>query len=428
MFTLIAQNKYGQQLELTHNDAYVIESIDGLDPPDAQINTTKNANDDGSVYNSSYVDNRVITITLAINGPAEANRINLYKYFKSKMPVRLYYKNETRNVYIDGYVQRMPIGFFDPKQIVQITIFCPKPFFNGATDSLTDFSSVISEFEFPFSVEESKNILPYPYYQTSRIDSGLTYTDNGDGSITINGTNESSAVKAFLMRSRDNEDYKLPAGTYVLSGGISSSQRAVINYMKDGATSATTLAASSGNETTFTVTEDISQYPLQVGIYTSAGASWDNVTVYPMIRVATVEDDTWQEYDNPDGLIEFSEILLEQDKNIINNGDVETGIVIIMRARGPLTNPTIFNVETNEFFSLNISMIKGDEIQINTKKKEKSVVLISNGITTNIVGKLKNGSTWFQLNPGDNLFTTSAETSPENLDTYCIITDRFEGV
>ena len=77
MYTLIAQNKYGEQLELTRNEAYVIESIEGLDPPDAVINTTRNANTDGSVFNSSYVDNRQITITMAINGPAEANRINL---------------------------------------------------------------------------------------------------------------------------------------------------------------------------------------------------------------------------------------------------------------------------------------------------------------------------------------------------------------
>lgn len=281
MYTLIAQNKYGQQLELTHNEAYVIESIDGLDPPDAQINTTKNANDDGSVYNSSYVDNRVITITLAINGPAEANRINLYKYFKSKMPVRLYYSNDTRDVYIDGYVQRMPIGFFDKKQIVQITIFCPKPFFNGSENEIVDFSSVNPLFEFPFSIEQ-----PIP----------------------------------------------------------------------------------------------------------------------------------------------FSELLIEQEKDIINNGDVETGVLIIMRARGNLTNPTIYNVETNEYFTLNVSMVEGDEIQINTKKKEKSIVKISNGVTTNIIGNLKNGSTWFQLNPGDNIFTTTAATNPENLDTYCIITDQFEGV
>jgi hypothetical protein len=49
-------------------------------------------------------------------------------------------------------------------------------------------------------------------------------------------------------------------------------------------------------------------------------------------------------------------------------------------------------------------------------------------VTTNIISNLVNGSTWFSLNPGDNLFMTTAETNPENLDAYCILTDQFEGV
>ena len=77
MFTLKAENIYGQKIELTHNDAYVIENVIGLDPPDGVINTTRNASADGSIFNSSYVDNRTITITLAINAPAEENRIEL---------------------------------------------------------------------------------------------------------------------------------------------------------------------------------------------------------------------------------------------------------------------------------------------------------------------------------------------------------------
>lgn len=180
MYTLIAQNKYDQQLELTHNDAYVIESIEGLDPPDAVINTTRNANADGSVFNSSYVDNRQITITLAINGPAEANRINLYRYFKAKYPVTLYYKNDTRDVYITGYVQNIQIEFFNKKQIAQIIILCPEPFFSGTDSNITDFANVESLFEFPFSIEtpvafsqilplQKKNIINHGDVETGAI-------------------------------------------------------------------------------------------------------------------------------------------------------------------------------------------------------------------------------------------------------------------
>ena len=268
-------------MELTHNDAYVIESIEGLDPPDAVINTTRNANADGSVYNSAYVDNRQIIITLAINGPAEDNRIQLYKYFKNKYPVRLFYKNSTRNVYIDGYCKNIQIEFFNKKQIAQITIICPEPFFNGSQNEIIDFSNVQALFEFPFTIT------------------------------------------------------------------------------------------------------------------------------------------------NP---IPFSEILLDQEKDILNSGDVETGAEFYLIARGPLTNPTIYNVDTNEFFKITLSMVKGDEIYINTKKKQKTVQFTHNAVTTNIIGQLASGSTWFTLNPGDNLFMITAQTNPENLDAYCLITDLFEGV
>ena len=37
-------------------------------------------------------------------------------------------------------------------------------------------------------VNSGKNLLPYPYYQTTKTINGITFTDNGDGSITANGT------------------------------------------------------------------------------------------------------------------------------------------------------------------------------------------------------------------------------------------------
>lgn len=154
MYTLIVENKYGQQYELTHNSKYEIVSIDGIDPPDSTINTTHNADFDGSTYNSSYMDNRSITITLAINSPAEANRINLYQYFKSKFPVRLLYQNGVRDVYIDGYVQRFDVSYFEKKQVAQITVMCPQPAFNGANANVQAFSTVNPLFTFPFSIPE----------------------------------------------------------------------------------------------------------------------------------------------------------------------------------------------------------------------------------------------------------------------------------
>lgn len=152
MYTLIVENQYGQQLELTHNEAYVVKSVLGMDPPDAVVNTTKYAGQDGSAYNSSYMNQRVITITMAINHPAEQNRIALYGFFRSKFPVKIFYKTETRDVWIEGYVQTFSVAYFDKKETAQITIICPSPYLRSRFPVHDGFDNIEDLFEFPFSL------------------------------------------------------------------------------------------------------------------------------------------------------------------------------------------------------------------------------------------------------------------------------------
>jgi hypothetical protein len=282
MYTLIAENKYGEQLEITNNPRYVITDIDGLYPPEGVINTTQVANMDGSVFNSSHINDRVITITMAINGPAEANRLLLYRYFKTKYSVRFYYKNGVRDVYIDGYVSKFSVEYFEKKQTAQIEISCPMTLFRAVKESVTEFANIENMFVFPFAIEV-------------------------------------------------------------------------------------------------------------------AG-------------------------------IPFSEIALGEQKTIINGGDVETGVIIKLNALGTVLNPKIYNVDTSDRMTLSVEMQAGDEITINTRKKEKSITLLRDGVQTNIVGKLDAGSTWFNLIPGDNIFTYEADEFPEHLQCIFIINNQFEGV
>ena len=152
MFSLRVQNEYAQVIDLTSMTEYSVTDIDGLSPVDAQINEVNTAGFDGSVFNSAKTIPRVITITLAINQPAEENRLKLYTYFKTKKKHRIYYSNGTRNVYIDGYLQSMPIGFFDEKQMVQLVFRCPDPYFGDYEDIDTDISNNFKLFEFPFDI------------------------------------------------------------------------------------------------------------------------------------------------------------------------------------------------------------------------------------------------------------------------------------
>lgn len=175
MFTLAVENHKAEKLQLTQNVNYNVLSIRGLNPPKANVNTSVNANFDGSTHKSSRLNERNIVIELTIEGDIETNRIALYKYFKNKHKCKLYYSNGTRYVYIDGYVESFEVDLFEQKQKAQISIICPKPYFINVNTSLIDFSAIESLFEFPFSI-------PKEGIEFSRllVNQTKVITNNGD--------------------------------------------------------------------------------------------------------------------------------------------------------------------------------------------------------------------------------------------------------
>lgn len=71
-----------------------------------------------------------------------------------------------------------------------------------------------------------KNILPYPYSGfgsgTSVTVYDVTFTDNGDGSVTITGQNDGTSYSRFFLNGSANSsgNLSLPRGTYAISGGV----------------------------------------------------------------------------------------------------------------------------------------------------------------------------------------------------------------
>lgn len=162
MYDFFIQNEYNQILELSRMPEYSIISITGIDPPDSQIYEVQNAGMDGSVFNEASMEDRIITVTFAINGPAELNRLELYRYMIVKKKHRLFYKNGTRDVYIDGYLESFQIPLFEQKEIAQATFRCPDPYFKNTTSIIEDFSNTVKLFEFPFAIQD-----PIPFSEWS---------------------------------------------------------------------------------------------------------------------------------------------------------------------------------------------------------------------------------------------------------------------
>ncbi len=159
MFTLKVENTRGAVLELTDNEEnYQVTEISGLNPPNANINTSSYANGDGSSFNSSRIPDREIVITVYINGDIQKNRLALYKHFRNKEWCKIYYEDDLRDVFIEGYVQALDVSSFTQKQVAQISILCPNPYFKDVETIVQSISKIINNFTFPFSINEDEPV------------------------------------------------------------------------------------------------------------------------------------------------------------------------------------------------------------------------------------------------------------------------------
>lgn len=143
-----------------------------------------------------------------------------------------------------------------------------------------------------------KNLLTYPYLHTTQTIQNVEWTDNGDGTITANGTNDSSDTYSIfncVTRTDTTMPLFLEAGTYILSGcpsdGGNSTYRSQVGKSTDS--NFETLGLDYGEGAIFTL-EETTQ--IQVQLMVGKGATVNNVTFKPMIRYADIEDDTYEVY------------------------------------------------------------------------------------------------------------------------------------
>ena len=390
MFSLMLENKNGDQLTFGQNSPFTITEIQGLNPPDATINTSAVALLDGEKYNSAKVNMRTINVAFAIEVNAALNRINMYRVLKSKQWIRLYYDGDYRNVYIDGYIQSIDIAYFEMKQIVTCTILCPEPFFKDAQEIIDELSVVVSAFHFPFygTGGVGKNLLENEL--TDNTINGVTVTKNSDDSVTVDGT--------------------ATANTYfVLSGNFASGRVTIPDWLHRGLTykvsgdyvrvffygSDLSAVLSTNSNTTFEVPDDALYYGVFVAVMN--GVTVDNETVYPMICVATEEDMTYEPYEIIPKNIVFSYLDAYASIAIENAGDTDTGLIITLIASGEVSGVKIFDVLTGDFIGTDYEMESGDQITIDTRRGHKTITLLSDGVETNIFNSLTKNSTWLQL-------------------------------
>lgn len=152
MYELKVKNDKGEVLNLSTSPIYNVYKVTGLQPPAVSINASVNATTDGSTVNSLRAGTRNIVLFMTLEGDVEKSRINLYRYFPLKKRITLYFKNGSRDVCIEGYVEVIECDQFTRKQIAQVSLLCPQPYFRAVDELISHFNEVSALFEFPFGM------------------------------------------------------------------------------------------------------------------------------------------------------------------------------------------------------------------------------------------------------------------------------------
>ena len=210
MYTAKIENSRGDVLLLSGNEPkWQIVSITGLNPPRARLNVAEIVGRDGGVFNLAKLETRNIVIMLKINGDAEANRLELEKYFVTKEDCRFYYTHGHLDVYIDGKVEACESSMFNARQVMQISIICAYPYFSAMDLIIQDASGIRPMFTFPFTIDEDAPVV------ISELDDS--------GGIKVNNTSDTAIGCEIVVTFSDS------ASEFALMN-VGTGQTMVINY------------------------------------------------------------------------------------------------------------------------------------------------------------------------------------------------------
>lgn len=136
-------------------------------------------------------------------------------------------------------------------------------------------------------------------------------------------------------------------------------------------------------------------------------------------------------------LIIFGDLQTEPQQNVFYSGEADTGFEMHILVTGNVGTFTVYNLGTRESMTIDADilalltgsgLVAGDHIIVNTIKGSKSVTLIRDGVSINILNALGPDSDWFTLTRGDNVFYYTAAFGEANLQFRIEYEAIYEGI
>lgn len=170
---------------------------------------------------------------------------------------------------------------------------------NGIYDSEKDIYAAMGEMG-------AKNLISYPYHQNTKTEYGVTFTNNGDGSVTVSTVNTGATAEAtFICHNRLNteaNELRIKNGKYILSGcpqgGSATTYLLTTNRTYNGSSEAMGNEYGSGKVITLNG-DDYGADGVNLGIsivVKSGTIITTPITFKPMLRLASDTDSTYQPY------------------------------------------------------------------------------------------------------------------------------------
>lgn len=198
---------------------------------------------------------------------------------------------------------------------------------------------------------------------TTKISNGITFTVNSDKTVNVNGTNDTSANSSLIINR-----YDLSPGTYILngcpSGGASNTYRLAIQETGSYSVLGSIDIGNGSGEFTIDTTTSV-----QIAIFIQKGLTINNLLFKPMLREATIADDTYEQYGASPSTDYLSKIENLEGENIcpsLNTTRTINGVTFTKNKDGSITMNGTATAETTY------------PINVNTTTNTRTVLLKAN--------------------------------------------------
>ena len=195
MLKLLYVSKWGESLDLAHNDLFTLVNVDGLTTAATDISSIVIGGIDGDSINNIQAQPRGIIFDLRIkNGVnVEDAKRAVLSIVKLKQKCSLEWTQNNRTLVIKGTVETVTMPRFNNEVTMQISIHCGEPFWEDLNEILSEISQIVGLHYFtsdPYGMLYfTTEGIPLSAYDISR-----TRTFNNTGDVAVGMTIEILAL------------------------------------------------------------------------------------------------------------------------------------------------------------------------------------------------------------------------------------------